>query len=69
MGGCEVGGCCGAVGEGAGDAAGVDAVGGGEVGEGGFEGESVFVEPGEEGGAAEDAGVGVLGGMNVGVFI
>lgn len=40
-----VGGGGGAVGEGAGDAASVDALGGGEGGEGGFQGEGVRVEP------------------------
>lgn len=40
-----VGGGGGAVGEGAGDDAGVDALGGGEGGEGGFHGEGVRVEP------------------------
>lgn len=53
------------MGEGAGDDAVVDACGGGQVGEGGFGGEGVGVEPVEEGGLAEDAGVGVLGGVDV----
>jgi len=61
-------GCCGcAVGEGAGDAVGVGAGGGEEGGEGGFEREGVDVEPIEEGGFAEDAGVGELAGVDVGI--
>ena len=64
----EVGCCCCAVGEGAVDTAGVDAAGEREGGEGGFEWEGVGVEPVEEGGFAEDAGVGVLGGVDVGVL-
>ena len=68
MEGCEVGGCCCAVGEGAGYAAEVDTAGEGEGGEGGFEREGVGVEPVEEGGFAEDAGIGVLRGVDVGVL-
>ena len=34
----------------------------------GFEGEGVGVEPGEEGGGAEEAGVGELWGVVVGVW-
>ena len=56
------------MGEGAVDAAGVDAAGEGERGEGGFEWEGVRVEPVEEGGFAENAGVGVLRGVDVGVL-
>jgi hypothetical protein len=62
---CIEGCCCGAVGEGGADDAGVDAVGLRGIGEGGFEGEGVGLEPGEEGGCAEYAGVGVLGGVDV----
>lgn len=69
MDGGEVGGCCCAVGEGAGDAAGVDAAGEGEGGEGGFEREGVGMEPVEEGTFAKDTGVGMLGGVDVGVFL
>lgn len=68
MDGGEVGGCCCAVGEGAVDAAGVDAAGEGEGGEGGFEREGVGVEPVEEGAFAENARVGVLRGVDVGVL-
>lgn len=50
-----------------GDAAGVDAAGPRGVREGGFEGEGVTLEPVEEGGGAEDARVGVLGSVDVGV--
>lgn len=64
-GGGEVGGCCGAVAEGGEDTVGVDAVSEGVGGQGGFEREGVFVQPGEEGGFAEDAGVGELGGVDV----
>ena len=46
----------------------VDAVGGREGGEGGFEGVGVGFEPGEEGRFAEDAGVGELGGVDVGIW-
>ena len=68
MDGGEVGCCCCAVGEGAVYTAGVDAAGEGEGGQGGFEWEGVGVEPVEEGGFAEDAGVGVLRGVDVGVL-
>lgn len=64
----EVGGCGGAVGKGAGDTVGVGAGGGREGGEGGFEGEGVGVEPVEESGFAEDAGVGELAGVDVSVW-
>lgn len=73
--GSEVGGAGSAVCEGAGDDLVVDAVGvgrrdGGEFGaaEGGFDGEGVVLEPVEEAGVAEEAGVGVLGGVDVGVY-
>lgn len=62
-------GCCCAVGEGTGYAGGVDAAGEGKGGEGGFDGVGVGVEPGEEGGFAKDARVGVLGCVDMGVFI
>lgn len=39
----------------------------GEGGEARFEGEGVGFEPFEEGGGAEEAGVGELGGVGVGV--
>ena len=68
MDGGEVGGCRCAVGEGARYAGVVDAAGDGEGCEGGFEREGVGVEPGEEGRFAEEAGVGVLGGVDVRVF-
>ena len=54
--------------EGAVDAAGVDAAGEGEGGERGFEREGVRVEPVEEGCFAENARVGVLRGVDVGVL-
>ena len=63
-----VAGCRCAVGEGPGDDAVVDPSGGGEGGERGFQREGVGVEPVEEGRGAEDAGVGVLGGVDVCVF-
>ena len=53
------------MGEGLVDDAGVDLAGFGEVGEGGLEREGVGVEPVNEGGVAEDAGVGVLRGVDV----
>ena len=53
------------MGESAIDDAGVDVAGAGEGGEGGFEGECVCLEPGEQCGVAEDARVGVLGGVDV----
>jgi sugar lactone lactonase YvrE len=57
-------GCAGgAVGEGLADGARVDAAGSGWVGELGFAGEGVLVEPVEEGRVAEEAEVGVLGGV------
>lgn len=59
---------CGAMAERGGHAAGVDFAGFGKRREGGFDGKGVFVQPFEEGGFAEEAGVGVLGGMNVGVW-
>ena len=46
----------------------VDVVGFLGEGEGGFEGVGVALEPGEEGGFAEETGVGVLGGVDVGVY-
>ena len=46
--------------EGTGNAMVVDTGGGEGVGKGGFEGKGVGVEPGEEGGFAENAGVGNL---------
>lgn len=55
------------MGEGAVDDPGVDLTGFAEVGEGGFEWEGVGLQPGEEGRGAEDAGVGVLGSVDVGV--
>lgn len=51
-----------------GHAAGVDFAGFGKRREGEFEGKGVFLQPFEEGAFAEDAGVGVLGCMNVGVW-
>lgn len=39
------------------------------VAERGFEGEGVGFEPVKEGGLAEDASVGVLGGVDVGVWL
>ena len=60
-----VGGCGGTVSKGAGDDAGVNVVGAGEGGEGGFEGEGVFLEPVEEGAVAEEARIGVLRGVDV----
>ena len=57
------------MGEGAGDAGRVDAAGFAQGGEGRFEGERVRVEPVEEGCFAEDADVGILGGVDVGVYI
>lgn len=62
-----VSGCCGTVAERGGHAARVDLVRFGQRGKGGFEGKSVFFQPLEEGAVAEDARVGVLGGVNVGV--
>lgn len=62
-----VGGRGGAVGEQAGDDAGVDSSGEGEVGEAAFGREGVGLEPGEEGGVAEEACVGELGGVGVGI--
>ena len=56
------------MGEGAENAAGVDATGEGKRGERRFQREGVGVEPVEEGGLAEDAGIGVLGGVDVGVL-
>jgi hypothetical protein len=63
-----VGGAGGAVGESLVDDAGVDLAGFGEVGEGGLERKGVGVEPVEEGGVAEDAGVGVLRRVDVCVW-
>jgi hypothetical protein len=63
-----VGGGGGAVGEGARDQAVVDVPGALDVGEGGLEREGVGVEPVEERGFAKNAGVGVLGGVDVGVW-
>lgn len=65
--GCVVGSGGGAVGEGPLDAACVYCFGFGERGEATFHGEGVGVQPVEEGGFAEDAGVGELGGMDMGV--
>ncbi len=56
-------------GRGGGGAGRVRGHGGVWVAEGGFEGEGVGFEPVEEGGLAEDAGVGVLGGVDVGVWL
>jgi len=66
--GCVVACCGGSVGEGAGYDAGVDFLGHAERREGGFEGEGIGFQPGEEGGFAEEAGIGVLGGVDVGVW-
>lgn len=68
MRGCEVAGCCCAPGESASDAGVVDFMGFFGRGEGGFDGIGVGFEPGEEGRFAEETGVGVLGGVNVGVY-
>ena len=62
-----VGGCCCAVGEGAAYGTGVDFVGLFGGGKGSLEREGVGLEPGEEGRGAEDAGVGMLGGVGMGV--
>jgi hypothetical protein len=56
------------VGEGPRDEVVIDAGSGFGVGERGFYGEGVGFEPGEECGFAEEAGVGVLGGVGVGVW-
>jgi hypothetical protein len=53
------------VGEGPGDEVGVDGVGAGEGIKGGFHGEGVGLEPVEECGFAEEAGVGMLRRMGV----
>lgn len=58
-------GASGAVGEEAGDDAGVDAAGEGERREAGFGREGVSREPGEEGGGAEEACVWELGCVRV----
>lgn len=66
-----VGGAGGAVGEGAGDDSGVGGAGGGVVvvvAERALQGKGVRLEPVEEGGGAEEAGVGVLRGVDVGVL-
>lgn len=62
-----VGAAGGAVAEGAAYDAVVDGLGAVERAEAGFHGEGVSAEPGEEGAGAEDAGVGVLWGMGVGI--
>lgn len=54
--------------ESGGHAAGVDFASFGKRAEGFFEGKGVFIQPFEEGGFAEDAGVWVLGGVNMGVW-
>lgn len=63
-----VGGGGGAVGQGAADDGRVDAAGPVEVLEAGLDGEGVLLEPVEEGSLAKDACVGVLRGVNVGVW-
>lgn len=59
---------CGPVGEGAVDDAVVDCTGEGEVREGGLSREGVRCEPIEEGGRAEEAGIWVLGGVDVRIY-
>ena len=65
---CEIAGCCCAVGKSAGDAGVVNFAGLLGGGKGGLEREGVGFEPGEESRFAEDACVGILGGMDMGVY-
>lgn len=68
VGGGEVG-CRGsAMGEGAGDAMGIDAGGCWEGGQRRFEGKGVGVEPGQESRFAENACVGELRGVDMGIY-
>lgn len=69
MDGAVVGAGCGAVGEGSGDEVGVYGGGFWEGGEGGFHGEGVGAQPGEESCFSEEAGVCVLRGMGVCVWV
>jgi hypothetical protein len=57
------------VGEGPRDEVGVYGFCAGEGGEGGFHGEGVGLEPVQEGGFAEQAGIGVLRGVGVCVWV